>query len=431
MKLNARFVETAPEGTYNDGRGLQLVVGSNGSRRWNFRFQMNGKRRDMGLGSYPEISLAEARAAADDERRQISRGVDPIDERRKQRAETEAEQVRQKNLPTFADVARDVIDMAALNSKSPKAREAWERLLGPVYCGPLLGMPCHEIATSDVVDVLRPVWFAKPETARKMLPAIRSVLTTAQVRFRKLKIEMRDNVADWKFVKAEFKKAPAQLSKGPQPSLSYSQMPEFMAALREHEAVAALMLEFLILTNARTGSVLSARWSDIDESAAVWSIPVEFLKDGEKRSKPFRIPLSKRALEIVETMRPMRAGPLLFPARRVGKQMSVNAMLKVLTRLNPKLETGGYRFVDPDSDRPITPHGFRATFRTWAEEQTNATNAAVEDAMGHVVGSKVERRYRRTDLLEPRRVLMQLWSDWCGGVHEGNVVPLIRPKMSA
>jgi integrase len=428
MKLNARMVETASEGTFNDGRGLQLVVGSNGSRRWNFRFQMNGKRRDMGLGTYPEISLAGARAAAEDERRLVARGVDPIDERRKQRVETKAEQVRQKTLPTFADVARDVIGMAAQNSKSPKAREAWERLLGPVYCGTLLNIPCHEIATTDVVNVLRPVWFAKPETARKMLPAIRSVLTTAQMRLRKFNIEMRDNAADWKFVKAEFKKAPTQLSKGPHASLSYSQMPEFMAALREREAVAALMLEFLVLTNARTGSVLSARWCDIDEGAAVWSIPVEFLKDGEKRSKPFRIPLSKRALEIVETMRPMRTGPLLFPTNRVGKPMSVNAMLKLLERINPKLDTGGFRFVDPDSERPITPHGFRATFRTWAEEQTNATNAAVEDAMGHVVGSKVERRYRRTDLLEPRKVLMQLWADWCDGGRETNVVPLVKRK---
>lgn len=196
---------------------------------------------------------------------------------------------------------------------------------------------------------------------------------------------------------------PTALSRGRHPSLPYAQMPEFMAALRAREALAARALEFLILTNVRTSAALQARWADVDLKARVWTVPTAHLKDRLTRREPFRVPLSEPALALLDAL--PRIGEHLFPSY-AGGPMSNMAMLALLKRI-------GGTWLDSTTGKAVVPHGFRATFRTWAEETTHVPNAVIEEAMGHIVGSAVERAYRRTDVLEQRRKLMEAWAAQC------------------
>jgi integrase len=202
--------------------------------------------------------------------------------------------------------------------------------------------------------------------------------------------------------------APRQLSRGRHPSLPYAQMPDFMADLRSREAVAARALEFLILTGVRTDAVLKARWEQFDLEQAVWTVPLSSLKDRTHRSEGFRVPLSARAVEIVRELG--QAGPFVFPGQRAGKALSNMAMLILLRRMNSGSKP---RWLDPAADKPITAHGFRATLKTWAEESATFPHAVVEMALGHTVGNAVERAYRRTDLLDQRRGLLDAWARHC------------------
>jgi integrase len=288
----------------------------------------------------------------------------------------------------------------------------------------LLNRAVNEITTIDVAAVLRPVWRKKPEVARKLYPAIRRVFEYARIRLRdEHGIAMPDNPARWDDLKAMGFEAPAQLSRGRHPSLPYQQMPAFVAALRGREAAAARLLEFLILTNVRTGAALAAKWGEFDLDAGVWSVPVVNLKDKKHRKEPFRVPLSARALEILGEMQAARISGYVFPGAH-GKALSNMAMLTLLKRMC----SGGEQWLDPTSGKPIVPHGFRATFRTWCEEIARFPHAVVEEAMGHIVGTAVERAYRRTDVLEQRRGLMETWANHCEPSVGSNVVPLARKK---
>jgi integrase len=360
-------------------------------------------RRDKGLGPYPDVGLKEARSKAAADRTLIIRGVDPIEERRSARKAA-------KPLPTFGDIARLVIADAQSKSTNAKVRYQWQRHLGMVYSGPLLARPVHEITTVDVAAVLRPVWRTKPEVARKLYPAIRRVFERARILLRdEHGISMADNPALWADLKAMGFDTPAQLSRGRHPSLAYAQMPEFMAVLRARDAIAARALVFLILTNVRTDAVLKATWDQLDLDQAVWTVPLVNLKDRRHRREGFRVPLVKHAIEIVRQMRQGQVSGYVFPGQAHGKPLSNMALLTLLKRMN----SGEKKWLDPASSRPITAHGFRATFRTWAEEVATVPHAVIEQAMGHQVGTQVERAYRRTDVLDKRRALMEAWAQWC------------------
>ncbi len=214
---------------------------------------------------------------------------------------------------------------------------------------------------------------------------------------------------------------PRELSRGRHPSLPYDQMAEFMTDLRGREAVSARALEFLILANVRTDAVLKATWDQFDLDAALWTVPLASLKDREHRTEPFRDPLSPRAVEIVREMEKARLSPFVF-AGMGGGHLSNMSLLTLLKRLN----SGARKWLDKDG-RPITAHGFRATFKTWAEEVATIPHVVVEQAMGHQVGTKVERAYRRTDLLEKRRELMNAWANFCASPEVAeNIRPLRR-----
>ena len=411
-RLTERTVQTAKAGRRSDGDGLHLVVGENGRKKWVLRYQIKGARRDKGLGSYPDVGLKEARSRAASDRALIAKGLDPIEEQRAARKAA-------RPVPTFGDIAQIVIADAQSKSTNAKVRYQWERHLGPAYSGPLLARPVHEISTLDVAAVLRPVWRTKPEVARKLYPAIRRVFEHARILLRdEHSISMADNPARWTDLKAMGFEPPVQLSKGRHPSLPYPLMPEFMADLRARDAVAARALEFLILTNVRTDAVLKATWHELDLDQSVWTVPLVNLKDRKYRQEGFRVPLVGPAVEIVQQMRLGQVSCYIFPGQTPGKPLSNMALLGLLKRMN----AGERKWLDPVSGRPITAHGFRATFRTWAEEAATVPHAVVEQAMGHQVGTQVERAYRRTDVLEKRRQLMEAWAQWCEPKAAGNVI---------
>ena len=396
-RLTDRAVKAASAGRYGDGDGLNLIVSDSGRRNWVLRYQMTGARHDMGLGSYPAVTLAEARMAAADARKQIAQGVDPLVARAAVRKAA-------KPIPTFGEIAQEVIAEAQLKSTNAKVRYQWERHLGVAYCGPLLNRPVNEITTINVAAVLKPVWTAKPEVARKLYPAIRRVFEYPRIRLRdEHGIAMRDNPALWADLKAMGFEPPAQLTRGRHPSLPHERLPAFFADLRARDAVAARALEFLILTNVRTDAVLKARWEDFDLNQSLWTVPMANLKDRKYRREGFRVPLPPRAVEIVQQMEKVRTSDYVFPGQVPEQPLSNMALLTLLRRMN---SVASEKWVDPMDGRPITAHGFRATFRTWAEEVTGFPHAVVEEAMGHQVGNQVERAYRRTDVLERRRDLM-------------------------
>ncbi len=402
-RLSDRSAKTACPGRHVDGDGLHLVVSKNGRCKWVLRYQMNGARRDMGLGSYPSIGLAQARIAAADARKLILSRVDPITARKVARNAG-------KPAPTFQEIADIVVKDAQTKSGNAKVRYQWARHLGAAYCGPLLSRPVDQITTLDVAAVLRPIWREKPEVARKLYPAVRRVFEYARIRLRDdYAIIMPDNPARWDDLKAMGFEPPTKLSRGSYPSLPYSEIKAFMTELRARDAVAARALEFLVLTNLRTDAVLKARWEDIDLGKTLWTIPLENLEDRKHRKEGFRVPLSGRAIEILRQMKKVRTSAFAFPSH-TGQPLSNMAMLTVLKRMNGSSKP---KWIDPSSKRPITAHGFRATFRTWAEESTSFPHAVIEEAMGHTVGSQAERAYRRTDVLEKRRELMNAWARHC------------------
>jgi integrase len=376
-RLTDRTVKTAGIGRHGDGDGLHLVITKAGRRKWVLRYQLSGVRRDMGLGSYPAVGLSDARIAAADARKLMARGVDPLDDRK-------AARKAEKPVPTYRDIAKIVIAAAQAKSTNAKVRYQWERHLGSAYSGPLLDRPVNEITTLDVAAVLVPVWRSKPEVARKLYPAIRRVFEHARIRLRdEHGIAMPDNPARWDDLKAMGFETPARLSRGHHPSLPHNQMPAFMADLRGRNAVAARALEFLILTNARTDAVLKATWEEFDLDKAVWTVPLANLKDRAHRNEGFRVPLVARAVEIVRRMQEGRVSMFVFPGQARGKPLSNMALLTLLKRVNSDRDK---KWVDPIGGRPITAHGFRATFRTWAEEVATFPHAIIEQAMDIKLG---------------------------------------------
>jgi len=431
-RLTELTVKSARPGRHIDGGGLMLVVTAprervtaagevrkaGGGKKWILRFQVDGKRRDMGLGAYPAVGLKEARAKAAEHRKGLAEGRDPI-------AARKAAEQAAKAIPTFGDVAALVIAAAKAKSVNAKVRYQWERHLGDTYSGPLLSRPVNEITTIEVAEVLSPVWQTKPEVARKLYPAIRRVFNHARVILRdKHGIKSFENPAEWADLEDIGFEAPKELSRGHHPSLAYVELPDFIADLRARDATAARALEFLILTNVRTNAVLQARWSEFDVENEVWTVPLANLKDREHRDEAFRVPLSRRALDILAEMGKAPVSALVFPGQKAKEPLSNMAMLTLLKRMN----SGERKWLDKsdkDKPRPITAHGFRATFRTWAEEVATVPHAVVEQAMGHKIGSKVERAYRRTDVMDLRRALMTAWASYCEPREAGgNVIPL-------
>lgn len=398
-KLNARRVETLKEpGRYSDGGNLYLFITPNGGKRWTFFYRFGGKRREMGLGSAGPngVSLAQARDLAADARRLIREGKDPIDAKR------EVEKA-ERAIPTFGAFADSYIASHRPKFRNEKHAAQWEMTLGDTYCRAIRSTPVNEIDTAAILSVLQPVWTKVPETASRLRGRIENVLDAARA------MGFRDgpNPATWRGHLKTLLPARQKLTRGHHAALGYDALPEFMAALRAREGLAARTLEFCILTACRSGEVLGARWEEFDLDKKVWTVPKERMKAGHAH----RVPLSARALEIVQTLPRLDGNPHVFPGQKAGKPLSSMAMEMQLRRMKRD---------------DITVHGFRSSFRDWASEQTSFPHETCEHALAHRISDKAEAAYRRGDQFEKRRELMAAWGKFCEPATASNVVSLSR-----
>ena len=397
-------VKNARPGRYADGQGLHLLVKPSSARSWVFRYMIRGKARDMGVGpaSGPgAISLATARDKAAGLRLQVKAGVDPLAERQREAAEAlAANQAAQVAGITFKAVAEAYIAANEGSWRNDKHRQQWRSTLA-TYVYPVMGeLPVGDIGTAHVLQILEPIWQAKPETASRVRGRMETVLDAAKARgYRE-----GENPARWRGHIAQILPARSRLTRGHHKAMPYDAVPAFVGAIRAREAMAALALEFVILTATRTSEVLGATWGEVDLAKAIWTIPAVRMKAG----KEHRVPLSPRAVEILETVKPL-GEDCLFPADKGGK-LSTMAMAMLLRRM--KLD--------------CTVHGFRSGFRDWAAECTGFAHEVCEMALAHVIGNKSEAAYRRGDLFDKRRKLMEAWATYCGTpvANADNVTPI-------
>jgi integrase len=271
------------------------------------------------------------------------------------------------------------------------------------YAAPLRRLPVDKITTDDVLSVLKPLWNEKPETASRLRGRIERVLDAARAQG----LRNGENPARWRGHLDQLLPKRQRLTRGHHAAMKYAELPGFMGDLRARQATAALALEFAVLTAARSGEVLGARWDEFDLDRAIWTIPAARMKAGREH----RVPLSKRALKIVKAMQEARDGDFVFPGQKAGKPLSVMALEMVLRRM--KVEG-------------VTVHGFRSAFRDWSAECTNFTNEVCEAALAHVIENKAEAAYRRGDLFDKRRKLMEAWAIYCAAPKAGKVVAFRR-----
>lgn len=384
-RLNSLSVNnTAKPGYYGDGGGLYLQISQFGTKSWVFRFTLH-KKREMGLGPVHDITLKKAREIAQECRLLVREGIDPITYRKERRAQA---QNKSAAFMTFKECAEKYIRNNQAGWSNPKHAKQWTRTL-ETYAYPVIGpLPVAAVETTHIMEILEPIWSAKNETAKRVRGRVESILDAARV----AKLRTGENPARWKghldkLLPASFKVAKVIHH----PSLPYTEIGNFMAALRAQDNIASSALEFLILTATRTNEVIDATFDEFDLDKGVWIIPA----DRMKAKREHRVPLSARAIEIVKKMEEKRQNNHVFPGQR-GKGLSNMAFLQLRNRMNL---TG------------ITVHGFRSTFRDWAAEQTAYPSDVVEMALAHSVGNQVQQAYFRTDLFEKRTALMR---DWAG-----------------
>ncbi len=395
--LTAVTVRNAKPGRHADGNGLYLEVDESGARRWLLRIMIQGKRRDIGLGSASLVTLAEARDTAIAMRKVARAGGDPLAERQK----------ALRVVPTFENAARTCHAEHKDSWKNGKHADQWLTTL-ETYAFPMIGtMTVDKIGTPEVRDVLLPIWLEKPETARRVRQRIGTVLDWAATK------SFREGENP---VRSVTKGLPKQKDSGEHfAALPYDDVPAFLAKLRATDQtgpVVKLAMEFLILTAVRSGEMRGAVWREIDFATKLWTIPAERMKAG----KPHVVPLAPRAVELLEEARKLARKPddpdaLVFEGSKPGKPMSDMTLTMVLRRM--KVEA--------------TAHGFRSAFRDWTAETTNTPSDVAEMALAHTIKNKVEAAYRRGDLLEKRRVLMELWADFCQRA-TADVVPITAVK---
>ncbi len=390
-------------GRHPDGGGLYLVVKSGTARSWQFRYKVRGTKRTvwLGLGAERDVTLAEAREKARGCRRMLAQKLDPLTERKAEKAAAKADE----EAMTFAAVAELYLRAYEDTWRNPKHRTQWRNTLRD-YVAPALGMKVDAegrmtggklvsgITVADVTKIVEPIWKEKPETASRVRGRIETVLDYATARGWRT----GDNPARWRGHLANLLPARDKVARVQHhAALPWREIGGFMATLREHKGFAALAAEFAILTAARSSEVRGLRWAEIDLAHKVWTVPAERMKPGREH----RVPLSDAALAILEEVKPLRRKPedLVFSGQRQGKQLSDVAVSKSVKA------AGGAE---------LTLHGMRSTFRDWAAEATNYPREVAEAALAHVLKDKTEAAYQRGDLLEKRARLMADWAEFCG-----------------
>lgn len=391
-KLTARKVGTVKAGAkaakYGDGDGLQLVVAPTGAKKWVLRVMVAGKAIERGLGAYPDVGLADARAKASEARERLKGGEDLV------RAEKRA-------VPTFGKMAQEYIaehckDMTA------KQRLSWRSTIA-TYCGSLLDKPVDTIVPADVLAALTPIWSTKPRTANDLRARIERILNAAQ---------SHGHIDETRPNPARLRGHLENLLSRRKPSgrhheaMAFADVPAFVARLREAGDIKAMALEFIILTGARLSEALEARWSEIDLDAKLWTISAARMK----ARREHKVPLSDRACQILEVMTAKRVSDFVFPGA------IPNRPICGVTIGSARRRAGAGE---------AKQHGFRSSFRDWAGDVADVDREIAEAALAHAVGSATERAYRRGTALDRRRVLMQQWADYISGVaQETNVIDI-------
>jgi integrase len=402
-------------GLHGDGGGLYLQISARGMRSWIFRYRMGGRTtpRDMGLGSVDDVPLADARKKAAFARSQIADGIDPIEARNSDRARAALDAAK---AITFHECAEAYIAAHRESWRNEKHAAQWGATLA-AYVYPKIGkMAVKDVDVGHVLKVLEQkcddlknkptLWSGKTETASRVRGRIEAVLDWAKVR----KYRTGENPARWRGnLEHTLPKRNDVQKVAHHAALPYDQMGAFMAALRIEDGTAARALEYLILTATRTSETIGARWDEFDLDKALWVIPAERIKAG----KEHRVPLSDAALAIVKAQAKLKENEFVFPGGKHGKPLSTNALLMLLDRMKRD---------------DITAHGFRSTFRDWAAESTNYPRDVAEMALAHTIGDKVEAAYRRGDLFEKRKRMMEDWAKFCGTVAKAENVVLLQRR---
>ncbi len=405
-------VKNAKPGRHADGGGLHLLVKDTGARSWVFRFMLNGRSRDLGLSRCPEalallkksggeeLTLSQARDVAAIYRLKVKAGIDPLDERENEAAEkAAAAHAAKAKAVSFKSVAEAYIAANEASWGNDKHRQQWRNTLS-TYVYPVIGdLSVGDVATGHVLEIIEPLWKSKPETASRVRGRIETVLDAAKARgYRK-----GENPACWRGHIAQILPARSRLTRGHHKAMPYTDIPAFLTHLRAKQAVAALALEFTILTAARTGEVIGATWNEIDLGKAIWTIPATRMKAGREH----RVPLSDRAIEILRSLKSLSQGHVFIGNK---SKMSSMAMAMLLRRMG----------------HDATVHGFRSAFRDWAAECTAFPHEVCEMALAHTIENKAEAAYRRGDLFEKRRCLMNDWAEFCSGsaIEGASIIPL-------
>ena len=416
MVLKAKQIEHAKEGMHADGGGLYLRVQASGAKSWIFRFQLKGRRREMGIGTLDVKSAPDARADAAKHTAQVRDGVDPIEDRKRLEASPDTTKVM-----TFDEAAKLFIKANKSGWKNAKHADQWQNTLD-TYASPVFGKrPISVVDLGMVLEVLEPIWETKTETATRVRGRIENVLDWATVK------GYRDgaNPARWKGHLEHLMKSRKDMAAAGHktatvrhhPALPYVRAAEFMAALRGLTGSGARALEFAILTAARSGEVRGALWSEIDLEAMMWVIPASRMK----ATKEHRVPLSQAAVDLLKGLDRTSGHDLVFLGER-GRKVSERGITPIsdmtITAVIRRMNEGdaGVVWLDPKTNAQVVPHGFRSTFRDWAAEQTDYSNEMVEMALAHAIGNKVESAYRRGDMVDKRRPMMEAWATYCATV---------------
>lgn len=402
-KLNPKQVENLSEpGTYEDGEGLRLTVKATGGKYWLLRYQIAGRRREMGLGAFADVSLKEARLIAAGHRKQLANGIDPMAARDAEReAEREAQRIREAQRVTFQSLA---IDYHATHSAtwSEKWRKGWLRKL-ELYAFPIIGKKsAGDIDTESVLRVLRPIWSSKTRTADEVRGQIEQILDAAKAR----NLRTGDNPARWRghldnlLSRAEKKQARKREHFA---AMKWQDVPALMATLAAHDSRAAVAAQLMIFTGARAQMIRLAAWAEFDLEAGVWSLTDERMK----ARKAFDIPLAPPVVAMLKTLPRIEGSPFLFPGQGKTGAIHANAVRDLLHGLGHD---------------DITRHGFRSSFRDWANERTHYPREVCELALAHDERDQTEAAYSRSDFLEKRRALMAEWANFITTPPAANVI---------
>jgi integrase len=377
-------------GRYGDGHGLYLQVMSPTNRSWLLRYERDGRgERWMGLGPVHTISLEEARVRARKARQLLLDGIDPIEARL---AERDAQRKDEAERITFKQASEKFLGLHESAWRNAKHRQQWRNTLKD-YAYPTLGIrPVKAIDAALINQTVAPIWLTKPETANRVKNRVERVL-------------------QWVKDGMPLPAPSASRRTKNHPALPWQDIPTFMAELREHKGISARALELLILTAARTREIIGAKWDEFDFKQKVWTLSAERMK----ATRPHRVPLSDRAIEILEALPTEDDNEFVFIGGRPGRGLSNMALLELVRGMNERRSSAGEpKWIDPRLGKEIVPHGFRSTFKDWTSESANFPNIVSEMALAHKIANKTERAYRRGDLLIKRHKLMREWARYCG-----------------